>query len=287
MLCDGSVLLKVARANGFAVPAFNISDWDMMLGVVAAAEAENAPVILEIHPDELSHIGVDFMPSALVVAAKSSVPVGVHLDHGASFADVVVAVRHGFTSAMFDGSMLPFEENVAITAKSVEVAHIAGVAVEAELGTIGAMDQYGEGGSDKVIYTVPEDARRFVELTNVDSLAIAIGTYHGLYPADIEPHLRIDLLKEIADAVTIPLVLHGGSNNPDDEIAESVQYGISKINISSDIKSAYFIEMRKVLEDEGVREPNVIVPSCVAKMQEVAIHKMRLFRASGKASLYM
>src|SRR5690606_14311484 len=124
----------------------------------------------------------------------------------------------GFTSVMIDASLLPFEENVALSRRVAEVAHAVGVSVEAELGTIGKTDGYAEAGTDDIIYTVPADAVRFVEETGVDSLAVAIGTRHGLYPSSLTPELKLDLLDEIDAAVAAPLVLHGGSNNPDDEI---------------------------------------------------------------------
>ena len=127
---------------------------------------------------------------------------------------------------------------------------------------------------------------KFVEATGVDTLAVAIGTCHGLYPANMKPELKLDILKEIAAKVDIPLVLHGGSNNPDKEIGESVTLGINKINISSDIKVAYFEKMREVLQDKGLREPNEIEPPCIEAMKVVAKHKLDLFQTTGKAALY-
>ena len=135
-------------------------------------------------------------------------------------------------------------------------------------------------------YTEPEDAAKFVEETGVDCLAIAIGTCHGIYPEGVDPELKLDRLKEIKAKVSVPLVLHGGSANPDSEIGESVNLGINKINISSDIKVAYFNQMREVLQDKKVREPNVIQPSCIEAMKKVACHKIKLFQADGKAALY-
>ena len=192
----------------------------------------------------------------------------------------------GFTSVMIDGSMLPFEDNVAVSKRVADAAHAIGLSVEGELGTIGSTDSEAEAGSAAIIYTNPDDAMVFIEETGVDSLAVAIGTYHGLYPASLKPELKLDLLKEIKSRVDIPLVLHGGSNNPDDEIAQAVKLGVNKINISSDIKVAYHDKMREVLADKGLREPLSIQPPCVAAMKEVAAHKIDLFDAAGKASLY-
>ena len=196
------------------------------------------------------------------------------------------AIQSGFTSLMFDGSMLPFEENVARTKQAVDAAHAVGISVEGELGTIGRTDVEAEDGTETIIYTDPQDAITFVRETGVDSLAVAIGTSHGVYPPWMKPELKLDLLKEIRDVVDVPLVLHGGSGNPDDEIGQSVKLGINKINISSDIKVAYHVKMREVLADQGLREPLSIQPACVAAMKETAAHKIDLFDAGGKSSLY-
>jgi fructose-bisphosphate aldolase class II len=162
-----------------------------------------------------------------------------------------------------------------------DTAHALGLSVEAELGTIGANDSYAEAGSAEIIYTDPDDAVTFVEQTGVDSLAVAIGTFHGLYPAHLKPELKLDLLKEIKSRVSIPLVLHGGSGNPDDEIREAARIGINKINISTDYK------MREVLgNDPKMREPNAIQPACIEAMKVVAAQKIELFGAAGKGSLY-
>lgn len=286
MLMNGTDLLAVANLNNFAVPAFNVSDYAMLNGLFEISEEKNAPVLLAIHPDELSHIGVDVLPSILARASRSLLPVTVHLDHGATYEQVLTAIQAGFTSVMIDGSMLSFEDNVAITKRVVEAAHAVGVSVEGELGTIGKTDDEAEDGAATIIYTEPDDAVRFVEEAGVDSLAIAIGTCHGIYPSWMKPELKLDLLQRIKSKVSVPLVLHGGSNNPDGEIGESVKLGVNKINISSDIKVAYHDAMREVLADRGLREPNSIQPQCIAAMKVVAAQKIDLFDAAGKAALY-
>lgn len=285
MLMNMKDLLAVANENNFAVPAFNISDYNMFNGIIEAAEEKEAPVIIAIHPDELSHTTTEMVKGIIDRINKSSVPAVIHLDHGAYYAQVITAIQAGFTSVMIDGSSLPFEENIALCQKVVEAAHAVNVSVEGELGTIGSTDAELEGGN-VIIYTEPEDAVKFVEATGVDTLAIAIGTSHGLYPKGMKPELKLDLLKEIKGKVSIPLVLHGGSGNPDKEIGESVTLGVNKINISSDIKAAYYEKMREVLKDESLREPNQIQPPCVEAMKEVAFHKIQLFQADGKAKLY-
>ena len=286
MLFTGPALLDVAAEHNFAVPAFNVSEYAMFNALVDACEQTRSPMIVAIHPDELRHIGVDLLPSILQHSRNATVPIAVHLDHGTTFEQVMTAIRVGFTSVMIDGSALPFEENVAITAKVVEAAHTVGLAVEGELGTIGQGDAYGESGSSTIIYTDPADAVTFVERTGVDSLAVAIGTFHGLVPADLKPELKIDLLREIKKSVDVPLVLHGGSSNPESEIAEGVEAGLNKINISSDIKIAYYDKLREVLQNTKLREPNVIEPPAMQAMIDTAIDKIKLFCSDGKADLF-
>lgn len=287
MLITGKELLDVAHANNFAVPAFNISDWAMFTGIMDISEEKDAPVIIAIHPDEVRHVTTDLIQAIRSRAHRSHVPVVIHWDHGGTYEQMLTAIQAGFTSVMIDASMLPFEENVDITRRVVETAHAVGVSVEGELGTIGANDSYGESGAAEILYTDPAEAVRFIKETGVDSLAVAIGTSHGLYPAEKSPELKLDLLKELKAATGIPLVLHGGSSNPDEEIGKSVKLGVNKINISSDIKVSYHQRMREVLgTDVKLREPNSIQPEPIAAMKVTAAQKIDLFDAAGKAPLY-
>ncbi len=287
MLMNMNEILAVAKEHKFAIPAFNISEWSMFKGIMDLCEETQSPVIIEIHPDELNFTGADIVAGIRERALKSPVPVCIHLDHCSDFGTIIYAIQSGFTSVMFDGADLPFEENIAGVKKVAEAAHPVHVSVEGELGTIGSTNPEDmEGGSAQIIYTDPDDAVKFVQESGVDTLAVAIGTCHGLYPANMKPELKLDILKEIAAKVDVPLVLHGGSNNPDKEIGESVTLGISKINISSDIKVAYFEKMREVLQDKGLREPNEIEPACIEAMKVVAKHKLDLFQTTGKAVLY-
>jgi fructose-bisphosphate aldolase class II len=286
MLTTGSEILNVANENGFAVPAFNISSFSMLNAVFEICEEKGSPHIVAIHPDELRHIGVDMLPAIIQKANRSSVPTAIHLDHGATYEQVLLAIQAGFTSVMIDRSRDAWEVNVLETRRVVEAAHAVGLSVEGELGTIGKTDGFAEDGTDDIVYTNPEDATRFIEETGVDSLAVAIGTRHGLYPRELRPELRLDLLKDIKARVGIPLVLHGGSNNPDEEVGIAARTGINKINISSDIKAAYFRRMREVLQDRDLREPNMIEPSCQEALRECAGQKIDLFGSAGKAALY-
>ncbi len=286
MLMNMKELLAVAHANDFAVPAFNISSNMLLTGVMEASEEMQSPVILAIHPDELHFVHTSFVKMAVDEAIKASIPVCIHLDHGASIAHVMEAIQSGFTSVMIDASSRPLEENIAICKQVVELAHPVNVSVEGELGTIGTTGPEAEAGADEIIYTNPDDVVIFVEATGVDTLAVAIGTSHGIYPKDRKPELKLDLLKEIRSRVDIPLVLHGGSANPDSEIAAAVRLGVNKINISSDIKDAFYQKCRQVLANPVVREPNSIYPPCIEAMKEVARYKIELFNAAGKAALY-
>ena len=287
MLMNMKDLLTVAQKNHFAVPAFNIGSDQLLKAVMKTVKELKSPVILEMSPDEFNFVGYAQIQAMLYEAAHTDVPVCIHLDHGDSYETVVRAIQAGMTSVMIDASKLPYEENVAITKKVVETAHIANVSVESELGTIGTTGNSIEGGTEGVIYTVPEEAKQFIEDTGIDTFACAIGTAHGIYPKDMKPKLRIDILKDITDQVSVPLVLHGGSSNKDEEIAEAVKNGICKINISSDIKVAFYEQARKTLnEDPGYREPLEIYPAAMEACGKVCADKIRLFNSQDKVKCY-
>lgn len=287
MLMNLRDLLAVADKNRFAVPAFNIGTGQILKAVMDCCAELRAPVILAIHPSELEFQGDSFLRSCREIAHTYPVPCCIHLDHGTRMDQIYRAVRTGFTSVMIDASRESFEDNAAITKRVVELCRPLGISVEAELGTIGSMGNDRETGVDGVIYTRPGDARRFVEETGCDCLAVAIGTAHGLYPSGYQPALKLDLLREIKSSVSVPLVLHGGSSNPDSEMAESVKLGISKINISSDIKDALYQALRRTLAaDPTVREPFELYPSAIEEMKKVVRRKIALFNDEGKTSYY-
>lgn len=287
MLMNMKELLAVAHAQHFAIPAFNVGMGEIVKGVMDCCEALQAPVILAIHPLELAFQGDSFVQSCLHLASVSKVPCCIHLDHAGENA-IYRAVRDGFTSVMIDASHLPFEENVAATKKIVDFCHPLGVSVEGELGTIGSTEGDAETVGADIVYTVPADAKRFVALTGVDALAVAIGTAHGIYPPGFQPKLKLDLLDAIAAQVDVPLVLHGGSSNPDDEIAACARRGVNKINIASDIKKPLFQTLRKVLNehDENFREPFEVLVEPVQEMKRVVEQKIRLFNDDDKMKYY-
>ena len=286
MLYNMKDLLAVAKVNKFAVPAFNIGSLEILKASISSAEEMNSPVILEIHPAELEYLGDEFIETVKIIAENSIVPVVIHLDHGSSIEEVKRAIKCGFTSVMIDGSTLSYEDNIKITQQVVQLAKERNVSVEAELGTIGNTGNSIEGGSE-IIYTDPTQALDFIEKTKINTLAIAIGTSHGLYPKDCKPKLNIELLKIINDTVDIPLVLHGGSGNTDSEVSDSINYGVCKVNISSDVKSEFFKTCTAyMLENPKAYEPNEIFPKCIERAKNVMKHKLTIFNTVGKATLY-
>ena len=231
MLVNMKEILSVANEKNFAIPAFNIGTCQIMKAVVECCEEKQAPVIFAVHPKELAFQGDSAMAALRDAAEKAKVPVCIHMDHSSTVEEILHAVRTGFTSVMIDASHMSFEENAKISKQIVDMVHPLGISVEAELGTIGTTGNDAEGGTSEIIYTDPDDVVKFVNATGIDCLAIAIGTAHGIYPKGFKPHLKLDLLTEIKKKSAVPLVLHGGSANPDEEIAESVKRGINKINI--------------------------------------------------------
>ena len=269
MLVNMNQMLAMAKEKHFAVGAFNVSESNLFRTVVEAAEANDAPAIIAVHPTELAYCKDDFIKYVVARCSNSPVPFVIHMDHGDSIESIMRAVHCGFTSVMIDGSLLPFEENIAKTAEVVRYCHMVGVSVEGELGTIGDTGTSIEGGMTEVKYTDPDDAKKFVAETGVDTLAVAIGTCHGLYPKGVTPKLRMDVLESIKDVV------------------DAVRIGIQKVNISSDYKSAFFTKAREILAQEGSGwDPNNIFPECIEAGKAVIKQKMELFNSVGAAKYY-
>lgn len=287
MLMNMKDLLELARKNKFAVGAFNICDSILLKTVIEAAEENNAPIIVELAPPEVDFVGDEFFKLAIERLRNSKVPVVLHLDHGKTLEDCIRAIRNGFTSVMVDGSELEYEENIALTQKVVELAHAVNVSVEAEIGTIGALKDSVEGGVENITYTKPEEVQDFAARTKLDSLAIAIGTAHGIYPKDLVPKLRLDILDEIHKLTPdLPLVLHGGSSNKDEEIEEACKLGVCKVNIASDYRKAFFVQVEKTLDEKHYFWTGDVVEDAIKEAKKVITHKMKLFGCINKASLY-
>lgn len=229
-LCNMKDLLKKAEEGNYAVGSFSVANMEMVLGVIKAAEETRSPIILQIAEVRLNHSPLHIIGPLMLAAAKSAtVPVAVHLDHGTTLECIGQALRLGFTSVMFDGSHLPFEENVAMTKEVVSMAKVTGAAVEAEIGCVGGSE---DGSEDIAINcTSPEQAKLFSERTGVDCLAIAIGNAHGFYKE--APELRFDILNDVKKITDIPLVLHGGTGISEEDFIRCHQNGIKKINIAT------------------------------------------------------
>src|SRR5690606_26346422 len=213
---------------------------------------------------------------AEAAAETRGVPVALHLDHGSSFEIAMKCIRAGFSSVMFDGSHLPFEENVRLTKEIVKVAHAMGVSVEGELGTIGGVEDDLVVDDADAMLAKPEEAIRFYEETGVDCLAIAVGTAHGMYKG--EPHIRFDIIEEVTRNIPVPVVLHGGSGVPDEMIRKAIQAGVGKINVNTENQVACTAAIREVLEkDEKVYDPRKYLGPGREAMVEVVRAKIRLF----------
>ncbi len=277
-----------AQREHFAIGAFNANTMEQVQAIVAAAEAEAAPAIIQISHRALQFVGsgnvvlgLRYMAEIGKVAAQSvRVSVSLHLDH-ATESEVLQAIGLGFTSVMFDGGDLPFEQNIAVTKKLCEVAHSVGVNMEAELGEVpradgaGQVDQAGE-------LTRPQDAAEFVRATGVDSLAIAIGSVHAVKSKIVE--LDLERLKQIRTVVDIPLVLHGSSGVRDECIAQGIAIGLCKVNVATQLNQAFTGAVRaKLAGDANEADPRKYLTPARQEMQTRVRERIRFFGASGKA----
>lgn len=279
MLVNLKTILADTRQKKYAVGLFNCVTLEMTKGIIAAAEELRSPVI--IGPGESLLRGAtlaEYADMMLGIAQRASVPVALHFDHGFTPALVEEAIRLGFTSVMYDMSMLPFDENVAGTKEMARKAHLLGCSLEAEIGHVGSNGS-AEENIAKTVYTQPEDALRFAAESNCDALAVAIGTAHGVYTK--KPVLNLECLHSIAAACDIPLVLHGGSGLSDDEFRACVKNGISKINIfthnnlaAARAAHAHFTEKTGAFE---------LMPVITEAVKQETMHHMRVFGSDGKA----
>jgi fructose-bisphosphate aldolase class II len=305
MLVSNNDLLIPARKSAYAVGAFNIQNLESLLAVVEAAAERESPVIVAVTPGAIRYAGLAYLAKIVRTAAEATpVPMSLHLDHGEDFKTVSKCVEAGFTSVMIDGSFLKFEENVALTKRIVDLAHPKGVSVEAELGRLAGVEESTVEEKDAVL-TDPDAAKEFVQRTDVDSLAVAIGTSHGAYKFRGEAKLDFERLKLISERVNAPLVLHGASSVPkgiiekatkygatlsgargipEEHIKRAISLGIAKINIDTDLRLAFTAAIREVLVNSPKEfDPRKILGPAKEAMKEVIMDKMRLFGSSGKA----
>lgn len=269
-------LMRDAREKGYGIPACAVENEHSVRAVLNAAVEKDSPVILislyKVNPDiNLYGRIVEAM------ALRANVPVALCQDHGATYEEAMKAIHAGFTDVMVDRSALPFDENVAEVTEIVKAAHACGVGVEAELGHVGV------GDVDTGMYTEPDQAARFCELTGCDALAVAIGTTHGVYKNG-NPHLEFGLLEELREKVPVPLVLHGGSGTGDEALSKASKMGITKLNISNDLKKGAISELVSLGDDLLGMGAYQMYPRLTAGYQSVAAHYMDVTGSTGKAS---
>lgn len=280
MLGSPKVMLEDAKAKGYAIPAFNYYNLDVLFAALEAAEEEDAPVIVQPYSAYVPFLHYEVLAQASFEAiVQSKTCAYLHLDHATEYDLIMRCIKDNFTSVMVDGSALPLEENIALTKSVVDVAKAVGVYTEAELGRIfrvGVDDDKMDDGDETARV---EDCVRMVEETGVDSLAPAVGTAHGVYSKP--PKINFDRICEIRDAVSVPLVLHGGSGTPDEMIQKAIACGISKINVGTELKYAWSAAMKEMFE-KGEKEPRICSAYAREKVKEVAKAKLRLFGTSGR-----
>lgn len=265
MIVTNKQLLSTAKRKGYAVPAFNVDNLESVLGVLNALNFTGKPLIIQTIPRTLKYGGIPTYAALTRALYKGGADLSIHLDHGGDIQTVKACIDAGYTSVMIDGSMLDFDQNVSLTKQVVELARKSGVSVEAELGTIGGKEET-EG---QIKYTEVAEAVEFVKLTGVDSLAIGVGTAHGVYKGT--PHIAVDRIKEIADKVDIPLVLHGASGLSDEIIRACIDAGINKINFATHLRQAFTEGLKKGLADKGATyDPKTYLPFAIKAVQEVA-----------------
>lgn len=274
------ILLK-AQQGHYAVGAFNVENMEMIQAVMAAAEELQAPVIMQTTSSTVRYAGLDYYYANVLTAAKrASVPIAIHLDHGDSFDLAMQALRVGYTSIMIDGSHKAYEENIALSKAVVDACKPSGIPVEAELGKVGGKEDDVEAKGDA--YTDPQQAAEFVKRTGVSSLAVAIGTAHGVYSG--VPVLDVQRLSEIREVVSIPLVLHGASGLSDEAVEECIRRGICKVNFATELRIAYSNGVKATLAEK----PDTIDPKAYGKVGREAVknlvmNRMRVCGCAGKA----
>ena len=276
MIISKSSILVDAQSKGYAVPAFNIHNLETMKTVLETAQELCSPVIIAATPSTVRYIGKEFLVKMMEASQKTyDIPICFHLDHHENIDDIKALIEMGIPSVMIDASHHEFEENVRIVREIVEFAARFGTAVEAELGRLSGMEDDMEVEEKDQIYTNPKQAKEFVARTGIDSLAVAIGTAHGLYKG--EPKLDIDRLAAIQMEVDIPLVLHGASGLPDELVQETIRRGICKVNVATELKMAFVKGLRGYLQAHPeASDPRYYFHDAVAEMKIVIADKIKM-----------
>ncbi|MDI6601624.1 MAG: class II fructose-1,6-bisphosphate aldolase [Thermoanaerobacteraceae bacterium] len=283
MLVSGIDILAKANIDGYAVGAFNTSNLEITQAIIESAEELNSPAIIQVSEGAFNYAGGKNIAAIVkTMAMDASVPIALHLDHGRDFGILMKAIRFGFTSIMFDGSKYPLQENVERTRRIVDIARSVGISVEAELGKIGGTEDNISVSEQEAMYTDPDEAVEFAKETGVDYLAIAIGTAHGPYKG--VPHLDFERLKEIKSRLGMPIVLHGASGLPEEDIKKAVKLGVNKINIDTDIRQAFAAAIRQFLdENKEEYDPRKILGVAKKAMKDVIKKKIIMFGSDNKA----
>lgn len=279
MLVNLKTILDMAEKGGYAIPAFNVYNMESVIGVLAAAEEMKAPIIMQVYPRLMKEeTGYFLSPVIKAATEKASVPVCFHLDHGPSELETTRSIRYGATGIMLDGSTLPFEENIALTKRVVENCSYLDIQVEGELGHVGMTSDENEDE-----FTTAKDAKRFVEETGVACLAVAVGTAHGRYKKP--PKLDIERIREIRkETNNVPLVLHGGSGVPDDEIKKAVAAGIRKMNFATDICYAFLDTcLEELQKPQRAIAIDTFMKKPIEAVKDFCITRIKLVSADGKA----
>ncbi len=275
-------LLMDAEEGRYAVGAFNCNNMEIIQAIITAATLEKSPVIIQASQGAIKYAGLEYIAALTKLAAKlAPVPVALHLDHGTSFEQAVKCIHAGFSGVMVDGSKYPLEENIALVNRVLSVARPCGVSVEGELGKITGTEDDIYVSDKEALYTDPDEACYFVEKTELDALAIAIGTAHGQYKG--EPKLDLDRLAEIDRRIDVPIVLHGSSGVPDDTLREAVAHGVRKINIDTNIREAFMAAAKGALDAEpGLLDPRKMLAPAREAAIELIREKIRVFGSNNR-----
>ncbi|HEY8364524.1 MAG TPA: tagatose-bisphosphate aldolase subunit GatY [Haloplasmataceae bacterium] len=275
-------MLNKAMNEGYAIPAFNIHNLETLKAVVEQAEVMKSPVILAATPGTVKHAGLEYLMALTEVASKLySIPVTLHLDHHEDVSAIKKAIDLGVRSVMIDASLYDFETNVKIVKEVTDYAHRYGATVEAELGKLGGQEDDLLVDEKDAMYTNPKQAKEFVERTNIDSLAVAIGTAHGVY--EKEPVLDIERLKEIRKIVDIPLVLHGASGVPFVQVRECIKAGISKVNIATELKIPFANGLKSYFKEHPeANDPRKYFQNAIEEMRKVVLEKINMCMSNSR-----
>lgn len=310
MMVNLKKLLTDAQQHHYAVPAFNVNNLEFIKAIIAAAKIERSPVIIQTTEGAIEYAGMDYLIAMAQIAATEDVRMAFHLDHGKNIETIKKAIASGYSSVMFDGSLLPFDENMKTTKMLADLAHANNVSLEAELGAIKGIEDLVDVQDRQELYTDPDLVAEFVVKTGCDALAISIGTAHGIHKFKENPNLDFDRLRQIAANTNVPLVLHGASGIsadliekthafcdqlhdcsritsasgvPDTMIAQAIKLGIRKINIDSDLRIAFTAGIREsIIRLRNEIDPRKLLSLSSKLITETARHKMQLFGSSGK-----